>query len=257
MSKVTWSVSRAQVAQTCTLRYHLKYRNTGKGTRPHGSVGRIGAAVHKLLEERLKGTPIRQAYVETIATERLVRKEVQRTQEFRDNIEAFVTRFHSWCARHGVGAGDVWYELPLHLRDGQAERVRFNATWTGKCDVVARKPDNSFVIIDHKTGEPQDASNYAFQLRSYAHALFVNFPDAQSVSTGIHWVGEPDPKASLVWAEKYTREDHAAELADWFEEEYNAVALRIEEPPAPSLGTHCAYCDHRNACPLMLLNRPR
>ena len=91
MSHAPWSISKANVAHECTYRFHLRYSKKVSGHRVENSAGRIGSAVHEILERMLKGGDFKLAFVASAT--KLTRPEILELKTYETGIKRFLTIF--------------------------------------------------------------------------------------------------------------------------------------------------------------------
>lgn len=252
-----WSVSKAAVAHDCTLRFNLKYVAKRAGKRSVGTAAKVGSAVHLFLEYRLQGIDVETAYVQTLRQEKLTRPEQRKLQEFVQPAARFLDRFRAFLDKRSVPEDATSIEFGVAFT---RDRVLVDywdksAYWRGKWDIGVYIPDGArprAIIMDHKTGNPlhKKPERYETQLKSYLVSALIAQPELRTAQTVIHWVREDDASKLFDWGKPKTRSAIEAELVPWFFEYYDAAQKRTEEPPMPTAGDYCRFCEYTKVCPL-------
>jgi CRISPR/Cas system-associated exonuclease Cas4 (RecB family) len=251
-----WSTSKIDVARSCTLRFHLKYLKKVPGEAVERSDGRIGSAVHLVLEKMLKGEDYRTAFTHAALYSKITYKETLELKEFETAILRFMSKFEDLKTKTKVV--DVHTEQQFAItRDLQACDYWDKDAWLrGVIDVavhVERQGVPYLLVIDHKSGEIKDISNYKMQLFSYIVMGMAHFPEMGGIQPAIHWL-----KAEEVLQQKPV-EWMAMTLADTIQTtvvpelraHVEAAEVAAAETPKPSVGWYCEFCEYRKMCPAL------
>lgn len=251
-----WSISKAQVANNCTLRFNLQYIEKAKQQRIERPEGRIGAAAHEFVEDCLEGKDYREAYKKAVVSNRLTREETLELATYKDAVLGFVKRFTAWRDKMGVSVDDFFIEKDVAFdRDRNiTEYWGKDSFFRGKWDIGAlvRRGGKLYVIImDHKTGEPKDdLERYKDQLWSYVASAKVLYPDLAGAQTAIHWMKADDPKKAIVWGKMMSAEKIESEVMPWFWDFFAEAGEKGQGVPVPTQGWFCDFCGFKYRCPL-------
>lgn len=251
--KIAWSLSKAQVALNCTLRYNWQYRQKRGGYRVTHGAGRIGSAVHVALELLLKdkATDIDDALRQGIMTSDLTTPEIHEALLYRGNILKFLDRFESWCTRHGVRQNDVLVEQRVGMTEDFSPVKFFDKeVWfRGVLDLwvnLTKGGGKRVVILDHKTGDRKEMDSYRDQFKCYAIAALAHEPDIEDVRCAIHFVRPGE----IVFDEvEYTADDIKNTLRPWLKD----FVAKAEDAAAGEVRANsdwwCNFCEYRPLCP--------
>ncbi len=165
--KATYSPSRLESFNSCSLKYFLTYKESLYADDTHQNVGtRKGNAFHKFAE----------LYRPTW-TEEQIKKEIKAAEQLYKipeelSIEKAARRFIQF------------YELviaPVIAQGGKFhQEVSFNFIiddhkFTGRLDVLLEQADGTYYIIDYKTGKSAQTSYYVGQMMAYAWAIHKQY----------------------------------------------------------------------------------
>lgn len=254
-SYAPWSVSKANLAYECPLRFHLKYSRKTRGRKPDAGAGRVGSGCHTLLEHLLLGYDFNKAFMAGAMNNGLTRNEILELKTYKDPAERFLRRFKAFRDKFDVPDDAVHVErqtvvdVDLNPVDGW-----FSPAWFGGyTDVMLRVTRNDrpwLIIIDHKSGTPKDLGNHIKQLRSYAVLGLQHEPDVAGVQACLHWpLAEDDDM--FQWGPPWTSEEIRGVLIP----ELRAFVAGAEEavsrvPVVARENQFCKYCEYQHMCPL-------
>lgn len=244
-----WSMSKASLAENCPLSFTFKYRKKIREKEaPQAADARIGRAVHRLLEETLKGTLARddkQGILKICMQERLTHPEMEEALSYLHNVHSFSKRLAEYKDRHGVTETHVEksFGFTEDLQAIEPNKSFFRGVW----DLVLLVKDQA-IIIDHKTGDIPNISpfeKHQVQYRCYAIAALTQFPQITGVRMAFHYVAQEQ----LVWSEPDTAARIKGEYLPWYVKFVNNCADSI--PAAlPKKSWFCNYCGYTHLCPL-------
>ena len=253
-----WSISKANLALQCSLRYSLQYVEKAPGVKPESGAGRVGQGVHSLLENAIKGRgTLESNFVEACVSSRLTHNEVYELKTYLRSVDRFVTRFRAFCEAQEIPPEHIWAEKYFGVdSDFNAVTDRWSKkTWLlGYSDLVvlSKRGDKSrILIIDHKSGEPSlETTKHADQLKVYGAMALAHWPDAEGVQVCLHWPREDDDTKMFAWESIWP----AARIRDEFIPEIKGLIQRAEvaaaAPPAAARNEYCEYCQFKYRCPL-------
>jgi hypothetical protein len=254
MSNAPWSISKANVAHQCTLRFHLQYNKRAKGHRIESSAGRIGSAVHEILERMLKGEEFRPSFM-AASMQTLTRPEILELKTHKDGIHRFLDIFKKWRAK--MGRPEVYPELQLAITTDLVETGYWDKDvfFRGVLDIsaVVTKGDEKYaIIIDHKTGEVSDIEKYADQLESYVALASVIYPEIVGAQAAIHWVRaqEAANQKPVVWGPMYRRPEIESTILPKFLAHLAQAETLVQGRPTPTEGWYCQFCQYQDICPV-------
>lgn len=262
MNQRPWSHSRKSVADTCALRFFHKYVSDPRTPKQpvSSSAGRIGNAVHILLEHLVQGRDPQRTFIR--ACSGLTHEEIHEVKAYRDGIFRFLDRFEEWCDKRNIAPDDVYPEMEVAFTE-EGDIVDYwdsNAFWRGKLDLgvrVMRDDGPSMVIIDHKTGSrtPEKDKKYNEQLEAYAIGAYYKYPDIVGVQTLIHWVGADLREDMYAFGAYRPRAEIELTLIPKFFSSYATTEARVgtvtdEASAEPTAGHYCRWCEYAYACPL-------
>lgn len=256
MKNTPWSISKANVAHQCQYRYHLQYSKKTKGHRVESSAGRIGTAVHGILERMLAGGDYRESFIAE-AMAGLTRPETLDLKTFESGIHRFVAMFKSW--RRKMGGPEVYLEHQLAFTEAGALSEYWGDDTYFRCvydiyTLVERDGKLYALVFDHKTGDPSDIDKYSAQLNSYLATAILTNPEVAGAQAAIHWVKAEEKKDEkpVVWGKMYTREDVLTSVVPSLREYLQAAEALTQERPKPTEGWYCDFCQYQKICPLKI-----
>jgi len=251
-----WSISKAKTAYQCSQQFHWKYKERLKGRRIERAEGRVGIAVHKLLERMLQGEEYDMAFRKSAIDAKLTRPEMLTMATFRDAATRFMERFYAWCDRYGVDRkNDIFVEEALSItRDLKPTKYwGDDSLIRGYLDLGVRvrlQGELYVVIIDHKTGNPSEMERHLQQLKVYSVMACAFHPEVAGVQPVIHWPKAEETKDVFDWGPMWSREYVEQELAPWLFEYLDGANAQGLADPEPTQGWFCDYCEFRHRCPL-------
>jgi len=245
-----WSMSKAAVAISCPFRHRLKYIDRVKGTEAAArSSARIGIAAHETLEWVLKGKynlkeALRRAVIKTMLTT----TEMDEVFALAYSLQAFTERLDKFKKKHGVTEQTV--ELKFGLT-ADFERVPFfdksgKLFFRGVWDLCLRVQDHYLVIVDHKSGQIKDISEYHDQLSMYALAGLSIFPGITRVQSAVNFMQDA---TGLHWGSPQSEQDIHEKILPWFVGHLNKAG-ELAGQNVPHKGYWCSFCEYTKMCPL-------
>lgn len=248
-----WSISKAESAKQCGLRFHWKYveqiPEPKQAVRPES---RIGSAAHKAMELVLHGEDIKRAFTVGAVDNKLTTKEVEELLTFTGTIQEFVKRVARFQEKRPSKKQFVEHKFGLTMALKPTtffgDQVFFRGTW----DYALHLQDNELVIFDHKSGQPPppnpatgelDTSKYSNQLSMYALAGRLSLPSIKGVQSAIHFMRD----GSIAWGAYITAEEIDEKLTKWFVEYLNDSVAALEKKGTP--GWYCGFCGYAGKCP--------
>lgn len=256
-----WSHSRSTVATQCGLRFHHKYYAKSPKDAVDSSAGRIGIAVHAILEKILKGKDPKEAYVTSV--QGLTKKERTEVLSYRDGVHRFTERIQSFFEKKNVPSENIFPELCISITQdgGLTGYWDDDSFWRGYLDLGILVKDGpkgvpSFLIMDHKTGsaKPEKSKKYHSQLLDYVAAAFYKYPQVGGFQPVLHWVGADLREDMYDFGEYMPRAQVEAEVLPAFFEKYRrsedlASQYTDLEEIEPNPGYYCNWCEYAYCCP--------
>lgn len=244
-----WSMSKASLADNCPLSFNFKYRKKIREKEaPQAAAAHIGRAVHRLLEDSIKGILTKgdkQGILKICMQERLTHPEMEEALSYLHNVHAFVKRLEEYKTRHNVTETHVEksFGFTEDLKVIDPNKSFFRGVWD-----LALLADDQAIIIDHKTGDIPNISpfeKHQVQYRCYAIAALTQFPQIKGVRMAFHYVSQEQ----LVWSEPDTVARVQKEYIPWYIQFVNRCAEQI--PLAtPKKSWFCNFCGYTHLCPL-------
>lgn len=243
-----WSLSKAKLAKNCPFSFDCRYVRKLRGIAPpKGSAGRIGVAVHQVLEVYLQGDSIKEAVRRAFADNELTTNEMDDVMSYMHNIVSFKDRLTKYKQRHNI------IETHVEVRFGMTNDLKTaqffgkNVFMRGVWDIAMRTQEHA-VVVDHKSGmlssDTDVFERYGDQLKLYAIAALDRFPGIKGVMSAIHYVMSEDIIFSPMISTRKIREQYVPWLADYL----NNCSRDIETKEA-RVGWYCQFCDYTHVCP--------
>lgn len=251
-----WSVSKANLALECPLRFHLRYSKKTKGRKPDAGAGRVGSGVHTLLEHLLLGKDFREGFMAGAMNNGLTRNEMLELKTYRDPADRFMRRLDAFRAKFNVEDDALFVErCQVITEDLEPFGKWFSPGWFGGyTDVMMRvqRDDGPWlIIIDHKSGEPKALDDHIRQLRSYAVLGWAYERDVVGVQACLHWPKADDDEAMFSWGPAWPASQVEGEFVPWMRD----LVQRADEaarktPVVASENQFCKFCEYQHMCPL-------
>ncbi len=253
LAHAPWSMSKANLAKSCSLAFDLKYVKRVRGkTPPRSSAGSIGRAVHQILEALLKGTPaseIKNEIFRAAVDERLTTPEIEDVMGYTHNINAFLKRLDAYRKKHGITEIDVEERFSFSQ---DFVPVKYNgpaAFFQGVWDIAMLAGDR-VILLDHKSGElgnpDKVLDRYDNQRRFYAIAALKRFPGIKGVHVAFHYVQSEE----IIWAKEMdTLKRIRDEYIPWYVMHLNECSENIPAK-SPQKGWQCSFCNYTRICPI-------
>jgi len=243
-----WSMSKAKLALQCPFAFNLKYvQRISEKKADKSSANRIGVAVHEVLEDVIKGMPIKSAYQKGMAKHQLTSVEMDESLAMMHNVQTFMERLAVFKRERDVTEQHVekkfGLDKDLHPVAFFGNTVFFRGVW----DLCLRAQSKYLIIIDHKTGQAKiDISQYEDQLRMYAIAGVRVFEGIEGVQAALNYI---QGDTGMVWDKMHKPEQIQTEFIEWFEGFLNNAATCATRTHAHP-GYWCGYCAYVSACPI-------
>lgn len=243
-----WSVSKADTAQQCPLKFRYAYVNKeGKGRT--GTEAQVGIAIHRILELSLAGKSLEDA-CETVfcdPKEPLLTLERERVEMAIPAVSTFLRRMPTFIERHGGAKMLIEQRLATSFTGAPLKFFDNTGLLRGVMDVgllFEKKPH--LMVIDHKTGKNRGLSYYSWQFQSYALLGKVNYPHITHVIPAIHWVQD-----------EYTDVGAPINVSDLeplvrnvLEHLNEATEEAARDLDVGKKGRLCDWCDYKLICPI-------
>jgi len=245
-----WSMSKASVALSCPFRHRLKYIEHIKGKEAiAGSAARIGSAAHEAIEWVLKGKyDLKEALRRTVIKTALTSPEMDDVFALAYSLQAFLERLNKFKKKYEVNEQKVelrfgltadFEKVPFFDKSG---RLFFRGVW----DLCLRVQDDQLVIIDHKSGQVKDISEYHDQLSMYALAGLSIFPGITKVHVALNFMQDA---TGLHWGTPQSAQEVRENALPWFVAHLNKAGESAEQNTARK-GYWCSFCEYTKMCPL-------
>jgi len=243
-------MSKAALARNCPLAFNLKYVDKVKAkVKASSAAGRIGTAVHQVLENYLKGTDIREAIRKAFIDNKLTTNEMDEVAGFAHNIIAFKKRLETFKTKHRIVEVDVevrfGFDQDLRPTKFFDDHVFMRGVWD-----LAMRAGNHAIIIDHKSGAKPSTDKDVFdkhgdQMRIYSIAALNRFPGIVGVQSAFHYVGAED----IVFGQMVSSETIRNQFVPWYIDHLNSCAEHIPSRAART-GWFCSFCEYVPMCPV-------
>lgn len=254
MSYAPWSISKADVALACNLRFHLKYDRGEKGQAITSGAGRLGSAAHVMLERMLEGQPFERAFKAGVMKAALTHKEIYELKTYREPSERFLKKYRAWKEKYDVQEEHIEMQVAvnedLEITDYWAKDTYFRGVFD-LGTLVKRGGDTYLIIIDHKSGDPKPLEDYANQLHAYLVCALSLYPDIAGAQAAIHWLrAQEDLDQKVIeWTKMYSADAIRNELVPWFRSYLAQAQDRGDANPEPNEGWYCTFCEYQYKCP--------
>ena len=256
-----WSVSKAEVAYSCTRRFGFQYRDKLKEGAKH-LTARVGNAAHVMQELTLKKPMTEdelfhaaQAYA---AAEENALTYDERVQFYArlPGVLSYQERINRFKEQRGVTAELVEHKLAMTADWLGCPFKHPTAILRGILDHGLITQDRVLVMIDHKTGKKQPIKNHSTQIYIYMGLAVANFPDIVGVQSGINYVGSP----AVDWFPRsrgthgvWSRSEIDSIVRPWFQNYLDGLRMRLrvidDRRDGPAVGWQCEYCGFKDHCP--------
>lgn len=153
-----------------------------KGTAMHRVLEHIDASAFGQGEELARKAATTTFDALFAATSPMAQEDVREASVSR--VTAFLTT--EYAKRLADNGGEILREVPFHLA---AKGLGMEASLRGTIDMLARFPDGSVDVIDYKSGSGPSLEPYVVQLRVYARAASMMFPEAREVRAFAAFLG--------------------------------------------------------------------
>jgi hypothetical protein len=241
-----WSVSKADVARQCPLKFKHSYvAKSAKGR--SGEDAQVGLTVHKILELCMLGKTLDEAKALAIDDPKvqLLTVEVEKVEYAMPAIATFLKRTLAFIDR--MGGAEILVEKKIATTFDGRPIAFFNndGLLRGVLDVgLLFKNRPHLMVIDHKTGKNRGLDYYGWQFLSYTLLAKANYPQITRVIPAIHWVqdeytdvGKPVEVAGVLeWVDQVVEHLNKTTLEA-------ANSLDLAKP-----SKLCDWCEYKALC---------
>jgi len=254
MSYAPWSISKADVALACNLRFKLRYDVGEKGQAITSGAGRIGSAVHIVLETMLEGGSFEAGFKRGVMKAALTHKETYELKTYREPVDRFMKKYGDWKSRYNVLEEHVEKQVSIN-KDldiiGYWDKPGY---FRGVFDLgvlVERAGKKYLIVIDHKSGDPKPIENYTKQLHSYMVCALSLYPDIAGAQAAIHWLRAQEDldQKPIEWTQMYSAETIQNKLVPWLHDYLGEAQERGDAAPEANEGWYCTFCEYQYKCP--------
>lgn len=239
-----WSISKADIAKQCGLRFHWKYVEKKKEPESERSEGRIGAAIHKVIELVLKGEKMERAFRVAAVDNKLTTNEVDDLYTFQGTITSFLERIAKFKVQKDAKTEFVEHKFGITVNLKASTFFGKDVFFRGAWDLAYLLGNRDLVVLDHKSGQPADnMDRYTNQLNSYAIAGRVLVPEMKGAVSAIHYVKD----GTIKWGSYIKGEEIDTKLIDWFVNYLNDSVANLDKKEA-QVGWQCGFCGYASKC---------
>jgi RecB family exonuclease len=216
----SWSFSSYQVFRSCPRHFLYKHINKFPSEAPPSEYGERGTAIHEAAERYIRGE----------------------TEELHPNCLDFKEDLANLRERYASGTVSVEEEWAFNsdwsIGDWKTAWLRI------KCDAVAHLSESHLAVIDFKTGKRKgNELKHAQQVRLYALAAFIRYPEAQKITVELWYFDQDDLNSNTI-----TRDDYDA-LFQMFDRVGHEITEATSYPPRPNIES-CRFCEYKERCGL-------
>lgn len=207
-----WSYSRLSKYEECPRAF--KYKHIDKLPEPKSDAMQRGIDVHKECEDYLTGkTDVLPPTPKAMILFKSCFEDLRRHSPMVEQEWGF----DATLKKTGYFAKDCWYRATL--------------------DVGVMYADDTFTVIDHKTGNPYGTNEE--QMEQFALAVFARYPQVRAVDTRLWYL---DSGGEL--RADFFRKDFAGLRDKWFE---RVKPMFTDTTFAARPGRHCSRCHFRRS----------
>jgi hypothetical protein len=241
-----WSISKADVALQCPMKFNLGYIDKSKEKAVTNTDALVGKAVHRILELTLTGITINKAFQCALSEFQLTSNEEETVQGFRPSVITFLTRFTKYRQQCNGAEPTVEIKLGVNLDWASVPFFDSSVFFRGVIDLnmdLINKPHT--VILDHKTGKFRELDHFKHQFDGYLLLKKAHNPAIEKIRVGLNFLQD-------------NRVDLLKELQDVLDLEpvitrvlsyLNDAAMSLKDLNVTKPSPLCAWCDHRKRCP--------
>lgn len=239
-----WAISKADMAKQCGLRFYWKYVEKKKEPESERSEGRIGTAVHKVIELVLKGEKMERAFRVAAVDSKLTTNEIDDLFTFQGTITSFLERIAKFKIQRDAKQEFVEHKFGITIDLKPSTFFGKDVFFRGAWDLAYMLGNRDLVMLDHKSGTPADnMDRYTNQLNSYALAGRVLVPEIKGAVSAIHYVQD----GSIKWGTYISVEQIDEKLINWFVTYLNDCVANLEKIEA-QVGWQCGFCGYASKC---------
>lgn len=247
LSGAPWSVSKADTAIKCPLKYTYQYVEKLKLTGAQAAnlddtALRVGSAAHEYAEACAKGRPKTMALRQAIKKNKLLSEEKEKLEYLIPGIEEFLTRVEAFKTNQGISDDLVEGDFGITAEGAPTGFWDDDVFFRWKVDrQLVSATGKTAAIIDLKTGKSTSLRWSQNQLDAYAYGAFCAYPELERVRCGLFSAMDGD----FIWAPEYRRDTMDDNPTPAFLEEAAEASTSTEAKP----GKHCNWCPYQNVCP--------
>lgn len=248
-----WSVSKADLAETCPRQFELKHILKSP-EEVVATANQVGSAAHLILEYRLGGMDAKAAKAAALIKIPMTSTEWENLRVLEDAIETFVVKFAAFCKTYDVV--DVMIEKKWAIRaDGTAtDFFASDVFFRGVVDLCALTRQGDLTVIDHKSGVAKDIykyTKYQKQINVYAVMALANMPNIAGVRGALHFLQGPQ-HLRLQWLDFTDAHKIKALYTPWLFEFINKCATSLAPRPFQAKASlrvwPCNFCPYKPSC---------
>jgi hypothetical protein len=248
-----WSVSKAELAETCPKQFELKHLLKA----PEESIAtanKVGTVAHAVLEHRIGGADLKTSKALALEKSPLTSTELEDLRVLEDAMEEFVVKFDNFCRTFGVTEVLREKKWAITATGSPTDFKAADAYFRGVVDLCALTRDGMLAVIDHKSGTAKDIARfdkYKTQINSYAVMGLANMPNIAGVRGAIHFLQGP-AALRIQWMDPSDAGRITKLLLPWLFHFVNKCAANLAVQPfvaKPSFRKFpCGFCAYRPSC---------
>ena len=243
-----WSVSKADTARNCPLRFKYQYIDKVKNmVSPKAGDALVGKAVHKLIEYALTTGRPAERFKDTVMGEYgLEGENVERFLTLIPSAESLLKRLAFYQTAWKALPPKIEQKIAVDL-DGKAVSFFDNskAFFRGVLDMSYYLPEKKhMIVLDHKTGKYRGVGYYQSQFDGYRWLVKGLNPELEGVQVAVNFIQTNQTEFA-----PFTFVHDAGELRDRVVEFLNKATAKVVDLSAPKRGPLCPWCDFHSICP--------
>jgi CRISPR/Cas system-associated exonuclease Cas4 (RecB family) len=241
-----WSISKADVARQCPLKFNHQYVLKTKVERGRSVEALIGKTVHQVLEFSLCGRSVRKSFELSIEQFDLTSTEKEEVLSFVPNVEHFMKEFNGYSKRHKGNRLEIEDKLGVTIDGKPCAFFDKDVFLRGVVDLhmrFGRKPIG--LILDHKTGKTRDISYYENQFNAYALFLKAHQPELAKLKMAIYFARSGD----IVFKNGLDDVTNLDSVLERVISAVNQAAQNLSDMEKATPTPLCGWCDYKCICP--------
>lgn len=257
MKHTPWSISKADIATSCSLRYRLKYIAKNPGKPVERGDGRIGVAAHYILEHMIAGETYESAFRHAAIHNQLTYKEIIELKGMEPYIVRFLRKFTELKNKVTVEYVGTEVKLAIDKDNKSVDYWDASAVLRGIIDlaiIVVQNGKRLLLVVDHKSGTIKDISNYSMQLDSYLVMGRAKYENLDGVRSAIHWLQAEETldQMPVQWEPVAQVETIDAVVAPRVHEYLSRAESAANAQPTSTRGWYCDFCEYKHLCPAFI-----